>query len=104
MNLFERLVHGRPAEAAVKQPHKDPAQLLLDWLQRWTKPTISIRDIHIYGPQSIRDRERAIRSAEVLVDYGWLIPLKAHRYDMRAWQIVRKPIVHPAVRSDVAAE
>jgi hypothetical protein len=61
------------------------------------KPTISTRDIHIYGPNSIRDRESAINSAQTLVDCGWLIPLKAHRRDMHKWQVVRRPIVHPNV-------
>jgi len=97
MNLFERLARGRPAEERIKPPHKDPAQKLLDWLQHWTKPTISTRDIHIYGPNSIRDRESAINSAQTLVDCGWLIPLKAHRRDMHKWQVVRKTIVHPNV-------
>ena len=82
-----------------EQPRKELmlAQKLLDWLQHWSKPTISTRDIHIYGPNSIRDRESAINSAQTLVDCGWLIPLKAHRRDMHKWQVVRKPIVHPNV-------
>src|SRR5262245_44329895 len=80
-----------------EQPRKELslAQKLLDWLQHWSKPTISTRDIHIYGPNSIRDRESAINSAQTLVDCGWLIPLKAHRRDMHKWQVVRKPIVRP---------
>src|SRR5262249_12042147 len=66
-NLFERLAQGRPAPAEEKVK-VDPAQKLLDWLQHWSKPTISTRDIHIYGPNSIRDRESAVNSAQTLVD------------------------------------
>jgi hypothetical protein len=72
-NLFERLAQSRPAPTEEKVK-VDPAQKLLDWLQHWSKPTISTRDIHIYGPNSIRDRESAINSAQTLVDCGWLIP------------------------------
>ena len=83
-NLFDRLDRGRPpAEEKTKQP--DPAQLLLNFLQRWTKPTISSRDIRIYGPKSIRNRESAVRSAQILAAQGWLVPLEA-----RVWQVVRK--------------
>jgi len=53
-----------------------PAQKLLDWLQHWTKPTVSARDICIYGPNSLRDRRSAIDAAEILVKTGWLIPTK----------------------------
>jgi hypothetical protein len=74
-----------------------PAQRLLDWLQHWAKPTVSARDIYMYGPRSIRDRERAIDLAGILVGHGWLIPNKTRRRDMREWQIVRKPIIHPTV-------
>jgi hypothetical protein len=90
-SIFDRLAHSRPAEAVTKAPHKDPAQQLLDWLQHWAKPTVSARDICIYGPNSIRDRESAVNSAEILVKHGWLIPNKTRRHDMREWQIVRRP-------------
>jgi hypothetical protein len=103
-SLFERLAKGRPApdEAASKPPRSElePAQKLLDWLQRWARPTISVREIHVYGPNSLRDRESAINSAEFLVKNGWLNPLKAHRHDRRVWEIVRKPIVGPTVATN----
>jgi hypothetical protein len=71
---------------------------LLNWLQRWRKPTVSIRDIRIYGPTSIRNRESAINSVEVLVKHGWLVPTETRRRDWRHWQVVRKgAIVHPTV-------
>ena len=94
-NLFERL--GRPTEAVVKKPRKDPAQTLLDWLQRWGKPTICTRDSCIWGPSATRKRKSAIDAAEVLVRHGWLIPIKAHRHDRRVWQIARRPVIHPTV-------
>jgi hypothetical protein len=67
-----------------------PAQKLLDWLQRvWSKPTVSARDLYTHGPNSIRDRQRAIDLAEILVKHGWLIPIEARRRDMKEWQISR---------------
>jgi len=83
-----------PKPASAK---KDPAQLLLDWLPRWRQPTITERDIRIWGPPSIRNRESAIRSAETLVAHGWLVPTNKRRYGARAWEIVRRPIVHPTL-------
>src|SRR5262245_447849 len=98
-NLFERLAQGRPAPTEEKIK-VDPAQKLLDFLLRWPKPTISRRDIRIYGPKSLRDRESAINSVEILVKHGWLIPNKTRRRDMHQWQIVRRPIVHPTVAAE----
>ena len=99
MNLFERPARARPAEAAVKQPHKDPAQLLLNWLQRWTKPTITPREIRIFGPKYFRSQERVLDAAEALVRYGWLTTLKPRGKNMHEWQVVRRPIMHPLVGS-----
>jgi len=84
-------------EPKIKQPQKNPAQRLLDFLQRWPKNTISRRDIYIYGPKSLRDRQSAINAAEFLVKAGWLVPYKTHRHDWRVWEIVRKPIIHPTI-------
>jgi hypothetical protein len=102
-SLFERLDKMRPppVEEASKQARKLlPAQKLLDWLQHWTEPTVSARDICIYGPNSIRDRKSAIDSAEILVKNGWLVPIKTRRHDMHEWQVVRKPIIQPTVATD----
>ena len=96
MNLFQRLSGGRPAPTE-KAQKPEPAQLLLTFLQRWPKPTISRRDIYIYGPKSLRDRDSAIKAAEFLVKTGWLVPYKTHRHDWRVWKIVRKPIAHPTI-------
>src|SRR5262245_32131520 len=95
-SLFERLDKGRPSP--IKKTQKPSlAQKLLDWLQHWTKPTVSARDICIYGPNSLRDRRSAIDAAEILVKTGWLMPNKTRRHDMHEWQIVQKPIIHPTV-------
>jgi len=104
-DLFERLNKEQPkfkvstinSELAQKPPL---AQTLLDWLQRWNKPTISTRDICQFGPRSIRDRKNAIIAAEILAVHGWLIPLKMRQYNAHKWQIVRRPIVYPAVATE----
>lgn len=82
----------------IKKPQEpSPAQRLLDWLQRWRKPTISSRQICQFGPRPKQNRDSVIKTAEILVKHGWLTPIKTHRPDMRHWQIVRRPIVHPSV-------
>jgi hypothetical protein len=93
--LFDRL--GRPpVEDKIKRPQKiEHAQRLLDWLQGWTEPTISARQICIYGPSPIRKREKAGEAAAILVKTGFLRPIPTHRYDRQAWQIIRKPVVYP---------
>jgi hypothetical protein len=106
--LFERLDRGRPtpAESQLK-PEPDPeaqklvaAQKLLDWLQHdLTRSTIRAREIRNFGPRP-RNKENAIRSAEILVKKGWLIPLKPARHDTLVWQIVRRPIIQPTVATE----
>jgi hypothetical protein len=72
----------------------EPAQRLLDWLQRdQTITFISARDICNRGPTSIRKLECVIDAARILVEAGWLIPVETRRHDMRWWQVVRKPIL-----------
>ena len=96
-NLFDRLAKGRPAETAIEQPPSD-AQKMLEWLLRWPKPTVSACEIYQCGPGSIRsDRERAIKSAEVLAKHGWLTALKTRQRNYRIWEITRKPFVHPTI-------
>jgi hypothetical protein len=97
--LFERLGKERTAPPT-KKAQKPPAQLLLDWLQRWTKDTVTAREICIYGPNSLRDRKRALDAAERLVRNGWLIPLPARKYHHYEWQVVRRTILDPAVTAD----
>src|SRR5262249_22179214 len=103
MNLFERLDQGRPAPSPPPLPSPatqkpSPEQLLLNWIQRWRGSTISWRDIHNYGP--FRDQKIAIDAAEILVRNGWLRPMKAHRYDMHKWEVIRKPVVHPTATTE----
>ena len=71
---------------------------LLDFLQRWKKDTICLRDIYIFGPYALQnEREAAINAAEILASRGWLAPQKANRHDRRVWQVLRKPIIQPTV-------
>src|SRR5262245_14174147 len=93
-SFFARYIDNPPP---IKQPHKiQHAQKLLDWLQRWSKPTVTVRDIHIYGPRP-RDRESTLSSAKILVENGWLNPIQARRYDGHIWQVLRRPVVRPDV-------
>jgi hypothetical protein len=87
-NLFERLAKGRPPQEPTLSTTPLAAVRLLSWLQNnWTQPTIRARDICRYGSNSIRDRESAIKTAEILVRRGWLVPMKTHRHDAKRWRI-----------------
>jgi hypothetical protein len=101
MNLFERLAQNRPAqtEPARKAPPSEleAAQKLLDFLQRWNRPTVSVRDIRIWGPRITRNRKNAIAAAEILVKNNFLVPNKPYRPHTYEWKIVRKPVIHPSV-------
>ena len=94
-SLFERLNAGRPApaEETIKQPRigSPPIEKLLDWLVNyWTHPTISAREICIYGPNCIRDKKTILDLAQTLVERGWLAPTKTRRRDMKKWQITAR--------------
>jgi len=95
-NLFERLAQGRPPSTE-KAQKSEPAQLLLNWLQRWHKPTVRMNEILVYGPRPVRKRENALSSIQKLVEHGWLSPIPTRRPDMLEWQITRRPIVHPTI-------
>jgi len=100
MPKTETFLFAEPESKPIKKETQETssAQKLLDWLQRWTKPTITVRDVHIYGPRPLKGRKNVTAAAEILVQNGWLTPLKAHQYNMRKWQIVRKPpIIAPRV-------
>lgn len=90
MNLFDRLAKHRPTppKEKTKQQPMEQAQALLNWLQRRPGDTITARDIRIWGPKILHDKERAIRSAQILAAQGHLIPLAAHK-----WQIVRELLI-----------
>ena len=102
-SVFAKFIVANPAQpvgtAELSQAQKlQPAQKLLTWLQRhWNKATISEREIRIYGPHCLRDRGSARESAEELVRHGWLNRLEVRRHDMRALEIVRKPILKQTV-------
>jgi hypothetical protein len=68
-----------------------PAQRLMAWLPRWPKATISVREIRVYGPNSLRDPKIAADAIEVLAGYGWLVPVMAPAYNQKWWEIVRAP-------------
>src|SRR5262245_59609499 len=90
--IFDRLAAGRPAppiEKPKRQP-KELAEALLGWLERWPKNIVSSRDIRIWGPLALHNREAAIRSAEILVAHGRLHP---HPLKPRVWKIVRDPLI-----------
>jgi len=96
----EKKIEQAPTERAIKQTYKiNHAQTLLAWLQRRNKSTISIREIRLYGPCSIRKREIATDSVEVLTKHGWLTPVETHRSNWRHWRIVRN---EPPVAATVA--
>jgi hypothetical protein len=77
----------RPKPEQTRKP-PPPAQELLIWIRRcWNKSTISLRDIMIFAPRSIRDRATAISHAETLARHGWLAEIKAHRRDRRLWKL-----------------
>jgi len=96
MNLFERLDQGRPAP--VEKPQEiSPAQALLNWLQKWPKPTICTKEILQFGPRIVRKQKDADNATKILEQYGWLIPQKTKQSNWRLWRIVRKPTIHPKV-------
>jgi hypothetical protein len=94
-SLFERLKQRKPIEAPVdtgpkpaELPWPETAQRLLDWLQnRWGEPTISTRNICQFGPHLIRDRKSALANARILVEHGWLSPIRTHRSDRQVWRV-----------------
>jgi hypothetical protein len=101
-NLFERLSKERPSSSSTRKARQlEGAQKLLNWLMRWSKDTITAREIRIFGPYALRDRKRAILdAAEKLVMNGWLIPRPARKYHHYEWQIVRRNTLDPAITAD----
>jgi hypothetical protein len=67
------------------------AARLIAWLPHWPKATISVRDVRIYGPNSLRNQKIANDAIEILADYGWLVPVMPPRRDQKWWEIVRGP-------------
>jgi hypothetical protein len=79
-----------------------PAQRLMAWLPRWPKATISVRDVRLYGPNSLRDPKIAADAIEVLASYGWLAPVEGRQHNSKWWEIARGP--DQAVASPGVAE
>jgi hypothetical protein len=111
VNLFDRLNKRlAPAETAEKRQHDlELGQLLLNWLQVWKQKTVTERQIRIFGPGQLRDRERVNRATEILIKNGWLHPPKITPRGAREWKLVHKMVVAPrvaegsgAVTADVA--
>ena len=95
VSLFERLDQGRPPPIEKAREHSS-AQKLLDWLQRWDKPTVRVRDIRIYGPGSLRKNVTA--PAEVLVKNGWLTPVQTRQG--HKWRVVRRLVAQPTLTAE----
>jgi hypothetical protein len=69
-----------------------PTEKLLSWMvNHWSKSTITARDIRAYGPYCTRDLTEIMSRTKMLVQYGWLVPVRAWRRDMKKWRIVREP-------------
>ena len=87
-DIFKRLSAGRPPQEPILPATPQAAGVLLSWLQNnWKESIIRARDIQRLGPNSIRDRESAIKTAEILERHGWLVPMKPHRCDTKRWRI-----------------
>jgi len=92
---------GYGPETELPEPKPAPVtaeQRILDWLQRWPKETVSMRDVQQFGPKMIRKQQGVITSAiEVLVRHRWLTPVQTRQHNAREWQIIRRQTVHPTV-------
>jgi hypothetical protein len=73
--------------------HKSsPSEKLLAWIVNcWPKPVITLRDIRAFGPNCARDPMDAMNLTKTLTEFGWLVPTKAWRRDMKKWRVVREP-------------
>jgi hypothetical protein len=89
---FARHRQGKSEEPRGRPRRSSSPPLLLDWLRnRWPGTTVAARDLYHHGPRPVRDdRKIALDLAEELVAQGALTPIKTHRYDRKAWQIVGK--------------
>src|SRR5262245_34076720 len=94
-SVFTKFIVDKPP--IKKAPETSPAQKLLNFLQRWPKDTVSLRDLRQFGPKSMRNRQSMIDSTEVLVRHGWLAPTQGPQRNSRQWQVMRRPVVHPDV-------
>jgi hypothetical protein len=72
------------------------AQRLLNWLREtWGEKHVSVPDIYQRGPNSIRDARTAKRLVSILVDHGWLKPVKGgatigNQFRREVWSLVKE--------------
>ena len=85
-------------EKRIEQSFKN-LELLLDWLiNRWTKNSRIQSPYEIFrhfGPGSVQDKKVALNLMQILVTRGWAARAKAHRYDMKRWEVARGPMARP---------
>jgi hypothetical protein len=92
MNPFASHASEKKPLIRLNRAHEvPPAQRLMAWLPHWRKPTISVRDVRLYGPNSLRNTNIATDAIEVLAGYGWLVPVMAPAYNQKWWEIIRAP-------------
>jgi hypothetical protein len=87
VSLLESLGKERPLPLPIDEP---PIERLQRFLRRWRRPTVSLREICIFGPKRDRNRQTALNLAQELVELGWLTPTVALRRDSMKWKIVPK--------------
>jgi hypothetical protein len=88
----------RIIEAGAIDPKVQVAETLREWLfSEWEDPNISASDVAQYGPNSIRDTEKARLALQLLAAKSWLEPLpgggdvKGQRR-REAWRIRREVV------------
>jgi hypothetical protein len=62
----------RLAKTARISPKLRNAHLLLDWLQRTSRKTITVREVQRLGPGRLREKDTITAAFDVLRDHGWL--------------------------------
>jgi|SRR5262245_3825997 len=100
-DLFDKLDARRPpapTEEKTKQP--DHIQRTLDFILRWPRESISTSDLMTYGPRPKQNAEGVLKLATTLEKYGWLTKKETPKKNMRHWNIVRHPIIHPKLTTD----
>jgi hypothetical protein len=90
-SAFAKYIADEPAPIEpLPQAISPEVRQLLDWLQHtWRKETVCGRDLyrHFAG-----EKAKALKLAETLERFGWLLPLRSHRYDRKRWQVTIGPL------------
>ena len=87
-SFFAQFIDG-PEKSRAEAPAPVPlaAGRLLHWLtNNWKEPVISTRNICQFGPRP-RDKESALRLADILEKRGWLVRMTTNRHDAKWWRI-----------------